>query len=44
MLASRVIEFELLISEHRPLQDLEQVFDDMRQRRVIKVAMHPADG
>ncbi len=44
MLASRVIEFELLISEHRPLQDLEQVFDDMRQRRVIKVAMHPVDG
>lgn len=41
MLASRVIPFELLISEHRPLQDLEQVFEDMKQRRVIKVAIHP---
>lgn len=44
MLASRVIEFELLISQHRPLQDLEQVFHDMKQRRVIKVAIHPANG
>lgn len=41
MLASQVIPFELLISEHRPLQDLEQVFEDMKQRRVIKVAIHP---
>ena len=41
MLASRVIEFELLISDRRPLQDLEQVFEDMKQRRVIKVAIHP---
>ena len=41
MLASRVIEFELLISDCRPLQDLEQVFEDMKQRRVIKVAIHP---
>lgn len=41
MLTSRVIPFELLISEHRPLQDLEQVFEDMKQRRVIKVAIHP---
>lgn len=41
MLASRVIPFELLISDRRPLQDLEQVFEDMKQRRVIKVAIHP---
>lgn len=41
LLASRVIPLELVISEHRPLQDLEQVFDDMKQRRVIKVAIHP---
>ncbi len=41
LLASRVIPFELLISQHRPLQDLEQVFEDMKQRRVIKVAIHP---
>ncbi|HCF27670.1 MAG TPA: dehydrogenase, partial [Cyanobacteria bacterium UBA11049] len=37
----QVIEFELLISDRRPLQDLEQVFEDMKQRRVIKVAIHP---
>lgn len=41
LIASRKIEFELLISEHRPLQDLEQVFCDMRERKVIKVAMVP---
>lgn len=41
LLASRVIEFELLISEHRPLQDLEQVFQDMKNRKVIKVAIAP---
>lgn len=43
MLASRDIPFELLISEHRSLQDLEQVFHDMKQRRVVKVAIHPGD-
>ena len=41
LLASRVIEFELLISQHRPLQDLEQVFQDMKNRKVIKVAIAP---
>lgn len=41
LLASRVISFELLISEHRPLQDLEQVFQDMKNRKVIKVAIAP---
>jgi L-iditol 2-dehydrogenase len=41
LLASRVIPLELLISDRRPLQDLEQVFYDMQQRRVIKVAIHP---
>lgn len=41
LLASRVIEFELLVSEHRPLQDLEQVFQDMKNRKVIKVAIAP---
>jgi L-iditol 2-dehydrogenase len=42
LLASRVIPFELLISEQRPLQDLEQVFHDMKNRKVIKVAIAPA--
>ena len=41
LLASRTIPFELLLSEHRPLQDLEQVFHDMRDRKVIKVAIEP---
>ncbi|WP_026732693.1 zinc-dependent alcohol dehydrogenase [Fischerella sp. PCC 9605] len=41
LIASRKIPFELLISEHRPLKDLEAVFCDMRSRKVIKVAMIP---
>jgi L-iditol 2-dehydrogenase len=39
LLASRTIPFEYLISDHRPLKDLEQVFQDMKQRQVIKVAI-----
>jgi L-iditol 2-dehydrogenase len=39
LIASGTIPFDLLISEHRPLQDLEQVFIDMKARKVIKVAM-----
>ncbi|AUT03657.1 dehydrogenase [Nostoc sp. CENA543] len=41
LIASRKIPFELLISEQRQLQDLEQVFHDMKARKVIKVAMNP---
>jgi L-iditol 2-dehydrogenase len=41
LLASRKIPFELLISEQRPLKDLEQVFNEMKARQVIKVAMIP---
>jgi L-iditol 2-dehydrogenase len=41
LLASQVIPFELLISEHRPLQHLEQVFQDMKNRKVIKVSVVP---
>ncbi len=41
LIASRKIPFELLISQKRPLQDLEAVFCDMRSRQVIKVAMIP---
>ncbi len=43
LLASRIIPFELLISEHQPLQALEQVFQNMKARSVIKAAIHPAD-
>ncbi|AFZ27311.1 theronine dehydrogenase-like Zn-dependent dehydrogenase [Cylindrospermum stagnale PCC 7417] len=41
LIASGRIPFELLISEHRPLQDLAQVFNDMKARKVIKVALTP---
>ena len=41
LLASQEIEFELLISEHQPLRHLEQVFQDMKNRKVIKVAIAP---
>lgn len=41
LLASQSIRFELLISEKRSLQDLEQVFQDMKERKVIKVAIAP---
>ena len=40
LIASGTISFNLLISEKRPLQDLEQVFMDMKARKVIKVAMY----
>jgi L-iditol 2-dehydrogenase len=39
MIASRQHPLELLISEHRPLKDLAQVFSDMKARKVIKVAL-----
>ncbi|MBD2299496.1 zinc-binding dehydrogenase [Nostoc sp. FACHB-190] len=39
MIASQKLPLELLISESRPLKDLEQVFHDMKARQVIKVAM-----
>jgi L-iditol 2-dehydrogenase len=41
LLASNTIPFELLISDRRPLTDLAQTFEDMKNRRVIKVAMIP---
>jgi L-iditol 2-dehydrogenase len=41
LIASGKIPFELLISETRQLKDLEQVFKDMKARKVIKVAITP---
>ena len=41
LLASKQIPFELLISDRRPLTDLAQTFEDMKNREVIKVAMIP---
>ncbi len=40
LIASGTIPFDLLISEQRPLHELEQVFMDMKARQVIKVAMY----
>lgn len=41
LLASEQFPFELMISEHRPLQELEAVFQAMKARQVVKVAMMP---
>ena len=41
LLASQELPLELLISDYRPLRELEQVFQDMKARRVVKVAMLP---
>jgi L-iditol 2-dehydrogenase len=41
LLSSQQIPFELLISDRRPLTDLAQTFEDMKNRQVIKVAMIP---
>ncbi len=41
LLSSGLLPFELLISDRRLLADLEAVFQDMKHRRVIKVAMCP---
>lgn len=41
LLASRVLPFELLINDQQPLQQLEQVFQDMKNRKTIKAAILP---
>jgi L-iditol 2-dehydrogenase len=41
LLASRTVPFELLLSGDRPLENLHQVFEEMKQRQVIKVAIIP---
>lgn len=41
LLASRTLPFELLLSGEQPLSQLGQVFEDMKMRKVIKVAMVP---
>lgn len=42
LLSSRSLPFELLVNRTEPLQNLAQVFEDMKQRRVIKVAIAPS--
>jgi L-iditol 2-dehydrogenase len=44
LLTNRQIPWELLISDRRPLRDLEQVFHEMKQRKVIKVAIVPENS
>ncbi len=44
LLASGSIPFDLLLSDRRPLKDLEQVFQEMLQRQVIKVPIDPSQG
>jgi L-iditol 2-dehydrogenase len=41
LLSRRVLPFELLISDRQPLKNLEAVFQAMKQRQVIKVAITP---
>lgn len=41
LLSGRTLPLHLLISDHQPLKQLEQVFHDMRDRKVVKVAMRP---
>ncbi|MCP2727717.1 zinc-dependent alcohol dehydrogenase [Limnofasciculus baicalensis] len=41
LLASRTIPFELLITNTRPLIELEQALQDMKSRQAIKVAIQP---
>lgn len=41
LLASQTIPFELLLSSSRPLKHLEQAFQEMKNRQVIKVVIEP---
>ena len=41
LLASRALPFEHLITEQQPLAQLGQVFEAMKQRKVVKVAIAP---
>ncbi len=41
LIASNTIPWQLLISDYRPLTELGQAFADMRDRKVIKVAIEP---
>lgn len=44
LLASQTIPLDLLLSDRRPLSELETVFRQMRDRKVIKVAIDPQLG
>jgi L-iditol 2-dehydrogenase len=42
LIASRALPLELMINDRQPLQNLGQVFEDMKQRKTIKAAINPA--
>lgn len=44
LIASRVLPLELMINDRQPLQNLGQVFEDMKQRKTIKAAINPASA
>ncbi len=44
LLASQALPFEQLISDQQPLANLGQVFEDMKQRKVVKVAIVPTEN
>jgi len=41
LIASQTLPFEMLVSGHAPLTEIEQVLQAMKARQVIKVALHP---
>lgn len=41
LIASRVLPLELMINDRQPLENLGQVFEDMKQRKTIKAAIIP---
>jgi L-iditol 2-dehydrogenase len=41
LIASRVLPLELMINDQHPLENLGQVFEDMKQRKTIKAAIIP---
>jgi L-iditol 2-dehydrogenase len=41
LIASSTVPFQKMISNNQPLTQLEQVFQDMKARKVIKVAIQP---
>ncbi len=42
LISSRQLPLELMINDHQPLENLGQVFEDMKQRKTIKAAITTA--
>jgi L-iditol 2-dehydrogenase len=41
LIGSRVLPLELMVNDRQPLENLGQVFEDMKQRKTIKAAITP---